>query len=233
MEGRQPAFDLLGEDERVRLVLPIALLLAALVGCTADEEPTSKPSATPTPTPAAAPPPRPERLACHRMTYAEAVAPTNRGRKVDCSEPHTSQTYVVGDLDTAVDGHLLAVDSKAVMDQVATRCPARLPRFLGATEDELRLSMLRPVWFTASVKESDAGANWHRCDVIAVAGTERLASVTGSLEDALSTPAGRTAYGMCGTSGVTESRMASLMNTSGFSRKTYCTGPSTLREAYG
>ena len=36
-----------------------------------------------------------------------------------------------------------------------------------------------------------------------------------------------------GTSGVTERRMASLMNTSGLSRKTYCTGPRTCSAAQG
>ena len=28
--------------------------------------------------------------------------------------------------------------------------------------------MLRTVWFTPSVEESDAGANWYRCDVVAL-----------------------------------------------------------------
>ena len=39
--------------------------------------------------------------------------------------------------------------------------------------------MLRAVWFTPTVAQSDRGADWFRCDVIAVAGTEKLAPLTG------------------------------------------------------
>ena len=60
--------------------------------------------------------------------------------------------------------------------------------------------MLRAVWFTPTVEESDAGAGWYRCDVVALAGDERAgaarpAACAGVLD------AGRAAarYGMCGT----------------------------------
>jgi hypothetical protein len=177
-------------------------VLALATGCTSDgEDPTDQPEPAPAPTQptAADPPPRPELGACHRLSYEEAVAPTDRDRVVECARPHTSQTYSVGRLETESDGHLLAVDSKAVQTQVAARCPAHLAGFLGATDEQLRLSLMRGVWFTPSLKQSDKGASWYRCDVIAVAGTEELAEVTTTFEDALATEAGRTAYGMCGT----------------------------------
>ncbi len=71
---------------------------------------------------------------------------------------------------------------------------------MGGSVDDLRLSMLRAVWFTPTVEDSDDGADWYRCDVIALAGTEKLARFKGSLLGVLSTPEGRDTFGMCGTS---------------------------------
>ena len=108
-------------------------------------------------------------------------------------------TFSLGELDTAVDGHLLAVDSDRVQQQVATECPARFGSFVGGTPEQRRLSMLRAVWFTPTVEESDEGANWFRCDVIAVADQGGLAALTGRLAGVLGTEAGRERYAMCGT----------------------------------
>ena len=108
-------------------------------------------------------------------------------------------TYHVGTIDAVVDGHLLAVDSRRVQAQVSADCPRRLPRFVGGTPEDLRLSMLRAVWFTPTLEESDAGADWYRCDVIAVAVAGELARLTGPLEGVLSRAEGRDRYGMCGT----------------------------------
>ena len=76
-----------------------------------------------------------------------------------CARRHTSMTFAVGPLDAVVDGHLLAVDSERVRDQVAQTCPERFAAFVGGTPEDRRLSMLRPVWFTPTVEESDAGAS--------------------------------------------------------------------------
>ena len=108
-------------------------------------------------------------------------------------------TFFVGQLDTLVDGHLLAVDSDRVQRQVARECPQRLASFVGGTLEQRRLSMLRAVWFTPTVEESDAGADWFRCDVAAVAGEKELAPLTGRLSGVLATGAGRDRYAMCGT----------------------------------
>ncbi len=60
--------------------------------------------------------------------------------------------------------------------------------------------MLRSVWFTPTLAESDQGANWFRCDVVALARARRLAPLTGRLEGILSRPADRERYALCGTS---------------------------------
>jgi hypothetical protein len=138
--------------------------------------------------------------ACHRITYAQAIAPTTTDTPVGCRGPHTAETYAVGRLSTAVAGHLVAVDSPRVQQQVQRTCPARLGRFLGGSAEDLRLSMVRAVWFTPTMAASDAGADWFRCDVITVAGDRRLASLTGTLKGVLArTGKARDAVAMCGT----------------------------------
>ncbi len=211
MEGRQPSLGLLGKDLRVTRSAVLLLMAAlALTGCSGNDEPdtTASPSATPTPiaapstaSPPTAPPapPSPTRLECRRLTFEEALAPTDSGRVVGCQSTHTSQTYAVGRLKTVIDGHLVAVDSTRVQAQVARACPRKLAAFLGTTDDSLRLTMLRAVWFTPSMEESDAGADWFRCDVVAVAADAKLARLAGTLEGVLEDQPRGGPYAMCGT----------------------------------
>ena len=197
----------------MRPILPAVALLALLTGCSGsgsgsgdDEPPTgsgpstessSTPSAIATPAPE--PPAPPVEGACYRLTYAAALAPTASDRDVPCTGEHTAQTVHVGRLDQVVDGRLLAVDARRVQEQVATACPDLLADHVGGTEEQQRLSMLRPVWFTPTLVQSDAGADWFRCDAIAVAGESRLLPLTGSLRGVLASEAGRARYGMCAT----------------------------------
>jgi hypothetical protein len=192
---------------RTRLLGPVAAVaaLAALLlmtaGCTSEGERPAATAPSATPPPRATPAPMPANRACHQLTYAQALAPTTDAAPVSCRGAHTSQTYAVGRLTTEVDGHLVAVDSRRVQRQVRKTCPAELAPFLGGSTEQMRLSMLRPVWFTPSVEASDAGADWFRCDVIAVSGDRELAPLTGSLKRALAGSGDATPgpWGMCGT----------------------------------
>lgn len=177
----------------------VAVLL--LAGCTSDP-PTPAPEPEPSPTPpptAAPPPPPPEQGQCYDLTFKQALAPTTRTEPRACDKPHTSETYTVGELDTLVDGHLVAVDSDRVQQQMMQACPAQLPAFLGGDLDDLRLSMIRPVWFTPTVKESDRGESWYRCDAVVVAGDDDLAPLDASLRGVLGQDQDRDLYAMCGT----------------------------------
>ncbi|MBF4770057.1 septum formation family protein [Nocardioides agariphilus] len=188
-----------------------AVALAAtlwLVGCSGDGDsplPSAAPSTTtsaaepvPTPTTAAAAP-APRNLACYSYGYAAAVAPVARGKSVPCDSAHNAITFSVGDLDTVVDGHLVSVDSDRVQAQIAAECPRAFARFVGGSVQARRLSMLRTVWFTPSLRESDAGANWYRCDAVAIAADERLAPLVGRLRGVLDRPKAAERYAMCGT----------------------------------
>ena len=187
---------------RTAALLVLAVLAA---GCTPAPAPgpsapaASSSSPTGTPTTAEPPPAPPREDTCHDLGYAEAVAPTARPADVACGQEHTSQTFHVGRLDRVVGGRLLAVDARRLQDEAAQECPARLADLLGGTEEQRRLSMLRAVWFTPGVGQSDRGADWLRCDAVAVAGPETLLPLAGPLGGVLDTEAGRERYGMCGT----------------------------------
>jgi hypothetical protein len=191
---------------RRHLLAAVACLAAiGLAGC-ADQDPrptaaAPSPTATPTtpPPPVASEQPLPEDRACYRLGVDEAVAPTAELPPVDCDKPHTSITFAVGRLDNVADGHLLAVDSQRVQSAVAATCPKKFAEFVGGSAEAQRLSMLRAVWFTPTVEESDTGAEWYRCDAIAVAADNELAPLSGRLAGVLGTPEGRDRYGMCGT----------------------------------
>ncbi|GAA3829437.1 hypothetical protein GCM10022242_33490 [Nocardioides panacisoli] len=178
----------------------VAVLL--LAGCDDGGSSTPPPEHTTAPTPppsAAPPPPGPKTGECYTLTFKQAVAPTSKRKPRSCDEPHTSETYDVGDLDTVVDGHLVAVDSDRVQEQISQACPADLSAFLGGDLTDLRLSMIRPVWFTPTVRGSDRGENWYRCDAVVVAGDNELAELDTSLEGVLGKDDGRDTYAMCGT----------------------------------
>ena len=145
----------------LRATAPIAVLalLALLAGCTPEDEPESEPQATtPTPQPSATAAPTPDEGACYRLSFDAALAYTSDAAPRRCRGEHTSVTYAVGALNTVVDGHLVAVDSRRVKEQVAETCPRLLAGYVGGSVDQRRLSMLRAVWFTPTVEESDGGA---------------------------------------------------------------------------
>lgn len=190
---------------RLRPLLAVVALGAALLGgCSGDDEPSATPSASPSASASedatsAPTPERPRNARCYDLAYADALAPTSDHATVPCKRRHTARTFHVGDLDTVVDGHLLAVDSRQVQAQVAAACPRRFASYVGGSPEQRRLSMLMPVWFSPTVEESDAGANWFRCEVVALAGPEQLLPLSGKLRGVLGTEAGRDRYGMCGT----------------------------------
>jgi len=210
MAGRQPALGVLGEDELMSrhpshhagvLTSFVAVLvgIAVLLGGCGGSSSAPKQPASSVPPPVASPAPKPAASACHTMTWKQAVAPTAAGgTAVPCSSAHTAQTYLVDTLSTVVQGHLLAVDSAKVQAQAAKKCPAALPAYLGGDQEALRLSMLRAVWFTPTVDQAAQGADWYRCDVIALTGDQQLATITGPLKGVLSSNHANE-WAMCGT----------------------------------
>ena len=202
-------------------VLPL-VVVAALSSCTsigggadsaspaaADQSPpaadrsaagseTTEGAGAPPPSPRPAPPPR---KACYRLDFDAATQPTNDSRPVPCSRRHTAQTYFVGRLDTVVDGHLLAVDSRLAQRQLERTCPRKLDEYVGGTELDRALSRVEAVWFSPTIEQSDQGASWFRCDAVALGRASQLAPLPapGRLRGLLNESGALDEVGLCGT----------------------------------
>ncbi|MDN5746272.1 MAG: septum formation family protein [Nocardioidaceae bacterium] len=186
---------------RGRLVATALALAAMLSACSGEGSDQSQTAPTPRATQSSAPahPTGPQVGACYTLTFEAAIAPTTDVEPVACSAEHTSETVKVGTIDAVVQGHLLAVDSTKVQTQVARACPEALSSYVGGDLEQLRLSMIRPSWFTPSVEESDQGADWYRCDAVVSSGKNTLVERTTSLKGALGRPGQRDRLAMCGT----------------------------------
>jgi hypothetical protein len=203
--------------------LLVALLTVALAGCSGDR-PSGSPSdggtstssgtstgstgstaATPSESSparsAAAAPPAPRNDACYRLTPRDLTSPTSSKPPVPCTRSHNARTIHVGRLDLVVDGHAVAVDSRHVQRQLATTCPRRLAAYLGGSPATRRLSRLHVVWYSPTLAESDAGADWFRCDVVAFADEERLFPLPrkGRLRGLLDRDGALDTFGLCGS----------------------------------
>jgi len=184
----------------VVLAVATALLLSACSGSgSSDPRAGETPVVhSPTPTPTETIPPRPPTPppphACYRLGYQEALAPTIDKKPSPCTRNHTAITFYVGRYDKK-----LAVDGKAVHRLEATVCPHRFAAFVGGTIEDRRLSMLRSVWFTPSVRQAARGAHWFQCVAIALHGGKHLARLQGMLRGVLGRPAARARYALCGT----------------------------------
>ncbi len=197
---------------RMTAALACAALLAGCSGSptpSADTSPSGPTSATGTPSAAARStatpavvPRAPRAKACYRLTATQLTKPTNASTPVPCSSRHTAQTIYVGTLDTVVDGHSVAVDSATVQKQLSTTCPRKLAAYVGGSATARDLSRFNVVWYSPTLEQSDQGADWFRCDVIAFAGQDQLASLPGTarLAGVLGSPAALDEFGLCGTS---------------------------------
>lgn len=178
------------------LVVPAALLCACSSGTTATPA-----TPAPEPTVASAPPaPRPPRAgACHVLSVTQATAPVDPSAPVPCGSRHTSVTVRVARLDLLSDGHLLAVDSRTARGRAAAACPQTLLRTVGGDQRAQRLSRFEVVWFTPTPQQADAGADWVRCDLLALGTARSLAVLPRHVAGVLGSPAGLDRFGTCGT----------------------------------
>lgn len=176
------------------------LALTALAGCSNDQPAAvASPTTTRSATTAAAPPPAPSATACYDLAFAAVLEPTNDDSPVPCTGAHTTRTVHVGRIDPLVDGHLLAVDSARVQEQVAADCRAQVDQHLGGTLEARRLSRFEAAWFSPTLQQSDAGALWYRCDLALVTRPNTLGRLPARTRGVLDDPKALDSYGTCGT----------------------------------
>lgn len=196
---------------RVAGALVAASLLAGCPGDPGRDALPAKPDPTvsadpegarsPQPSATTQPPTPPPGGGCYRLGFAELAEPTSVDDPVPCAWRHTTQTIHVGELDTVVEGHSVSVNSEHVRAQLDRVCPRRMAGFLGGTREERRLSRFEAVWFSPSLELADHGADWFRCDVVALAGREHLLRLPPPrrLQGALDREGALASYGLCGT----------------------------------
>lgn len=191
-----------------RLAGPAAALALALSACTGDGSPTAQdpapsPTATGSPgsTETADEPRRPKPGECHRMSLEVATRPTHQAEPVPCKDNHTAMTVHVGPVAELVKGDAPAVDSPKVQRGLARTCPERLADFLGGDAERRALSRFQAVWFSPTLEEAAAGADWYRCDVVALAREDKLMRLPTDrrLKGVLDRPAALREFGLCGT----------------------------------
>lgn len=106
----------------------------------------------------------PENGACRVLTPADVAIASNATRTVECSEPHTAQTYEVGQLPDELSD--VSYDDPALAAFAYRTCGRRFQEYLGGDESLAMRSVVSWAWFRPSEKAWKDDARWYRCDVI-------------------------------------------------------------------
>ena len=143
-------------DPHVRgagLVLALALVLGGCASDTEDADPAQLDAVE-----------VPQVGTCRVLTAADVAQPSNATRAVDCAEPHTAQTYAVGELPDTLSA--AGYDDPEVGTWAYQTCAGAFMKFLGADESLVMRTVVSWAWFRPSEKAWDEGARWYRCDVV-------------------------------------------------------------------
>ncbi|QZY30279.1 septum formation family protein [Nocardioides coralli] len=106
----------------------------------------------------------PELGACRVLTPQDVAQPSNATRTVPCSEPHTAETYAVGQLPAELDD--VAYDDEALGRFAYSTCSEKFEKFVGGDESLVMRSVVSWAWFRPSETAWDDGARWYRCDIV-------------------------------------------------------------------
>lgn len=101
---------------------------------------------------------------CRVLSPADVAKPANSTDPVPCADPHTAETYAVGDMPDDFEG--ADYDDREVGAWAYEKCTGGFRDFLGADESLVMRTVLSWAWFRPSEEAWDAGARWYRCDVI-------------------------------------------------------------------
>lgn len=102
--------------------------------------------------------------ACRVLDPKDVAEPSNNTRVVECTEPHTAETYAVGDLPTKYDD--ADYDDESLGAWAYHTCSDGFQEFLGADESLVMRTVVSWAWFRPSKEAWDDGARWYRCDVV-------------------------------------------------------------------
>ena len=136
---------------RARVAVLVLAAAWALAGCGSDDAPPEdeKP---------------PELGACRALTPDDVEQPSNTTDPVDCTSPHTAETYAVGELPSSFDD--ADYDDEDLGAWAYSTCSDAFQKFLGADESLVMRTVVSWAWFRPTEAAWDDGARWYRCDVV-------------------------------------------------------------------
>lgn len=102
--------------------------------------------------------------ACRVLTPADVAEPSNSSEPVECTEPHTAETFAIGDLPSTFDD--TEYDDPDLGAWAYKNCSKSFESFLGADESLVMRTVVSWAWFRPSEDAWDDGARWYRCDVV-------------------------------------------------------------------
>ena len=114
--------------------------------------------------------------ACYRLTAAQLTKPTNASTPVPCRSaahrPDDLRRHAGHRRRRPLGRRRLGDRAEAA---VARTCPRKLAAYVGGSATARDLSRFNVVWYSPTLEQSDQGADWFRCDLIAFAGQDQLA----------------------------------------------------------
>jgi hypothetical protein len=102
--------------------------------------------------------------ACRLLTTDDISAASNETEPVACSEPHTAETFAIGEFPDRVAAN--GIDDPALGAYVFDTCERKFERFLGGNESLVMRATVTWAWFGPSQEAWEDGARWWRCDVV-------------------------------------------------------------------
>jgi hypothetical protein len=101
---------------------------------------------------------------CRVLSPDDVTAPTNSSRTVACTEPHTAETYAVGQLPGSFGD--ADYDDPKVGAWAYSTCSSKFKSFLSADDSLMMRTIVSWAWFRPSEEAWADGARWYRCDVV-------------------------------------------------------------------
>ncbi len=128
---------------------------------------------------------------------------------VPCGRSHTSYTFAVQKLPPDVNVPGASIGNKSIQSAASAGCEAAFSRFIGGDPTRRALSRLSVTYFLPPQKYYDRGADWVRCDVVALQSADALAPLPQPLQGFLDDSRALQDYGVCsaGQPGATTSAL--------------------------
>lgn len=160
-------------------------------GTAVSKQPTKN---TQSPRPPSSPP---DKGQCRDLVFADIGLFSDQSTKVSCGDVHTAYTFAVETLprEVAFDG--VDIQNDAVQSAAAQSCGSIFPSFIGGDAPTRALARLTVTYFLPTQSDFDRGANWVRCDVVALQSAQALAPLPRDLQGILDDVTVLVKLGLC------------------------------------